>query len=41
MLVIDLCARRLTGAELPVSILTGLVGAPFFAFVLAREASVE
>ena len=41
MLVIDLCARSLTGAELPVSILTGLVGAPFFAFVLAREASVE
>ena len=41
MLVVDLCARGLTGAELPVSILTGIIGAPFFAFILAKEASVE
>ena len=41
MLIIDILARGLSGEELPVSILTGFVGAPFFAVVLAREASVE
>lgn len=41
MLVIDSLARGLTGGEIPVSILTGLVGAPFFAVILAKEVRVD
>ncbi len=37
MMVIDTAARTLTGAELPLGILTGIVGAPVFLVLLARE----
>ncbi|WHH58728.1 iron ABC transporter permease [Petroclostridium sp. X23] len=36
MLVIDTVARSATAAEIPVSILTATVGAPFFIFLLKR-----
>ena len=35
-LVIDTCSRSLTAAEIPVSILTALVGAPVFISLLRR-----
>ena len=36
MVFVDTVARNLTGAELPLGILTGLVGAPVFVYLLAR-----
>lgn len=36
LLVIDTLSRTLTAAEIPISILTAVVGAPFFAFLLRR-----
>lgn len=36
MLVIDTVARSATAAEIPVSILTATVGAPFFIFLLKK-----
>ncbi len=36
MLLIDTIARTLTAAEIPVGILTALIGAPFFAYVFIR-----
>jgi len=32
MIIVDLIARTLTAAEIPIGVLTALVGAPFFAF---------
>jgi iron complex transport system permease protein len=37
MLFVDTAARVLIEAEIPLSILTGLIGAPFFFFVLAKQ----
>lgn len=37
MLVIDDLARMLTNAEIPLGILTAIVGAPFFAYLLSRK----
>jgi iron complex transport system permease protein len=37
LLVIDTMARCLTSMEIPLSILSGLVGAPFFAWLLAYQ----
>lgn len=37
MLFIDTLARALTTLELPLSILTGLIGAPFYLFILKRQ----
>ncbi|MEL7566458.1 MAG: iron ABC transporter permease [Dehalobacterium sp.] len=37
LLMIDTIARTLTSAELPLSILTGLIGAPFYFYLLKRE----
>ncbi|MGI6490959.1 MAG: iron ABC transporter permease [Peptococcaceae bacterium] len=37
LLVIDTLARTLTGGELPLGILTGFIGAPFFTWVLIRQ----
>ena len=39
MLVIDTIAR-MTGVEIPLSILTGLIGTPFFVVLLAKQRSV-
>lgn len=37
LLIIDDVARTLTGAEIPLGILTGMIGAPFFAYLLTRK----
>lgn len=37
MLVIDTISRAATSAEIPLSILTGLIGAPFFAWLLWKQ----
>jgi len=37
LLVVDTLARTLVQAEIPLGIVTALVGAPFFAFLLARS----
>ena len=37
MVVIDTMARALTSVELPLSILTGIIGAPFYILILARQ----
>lgn len=37
LLVIDTVARTLTGGELPLGILTGFIGAPFFTWILIRR----
>lgn len=37
MLFIDTLARSLTSMELPLSILTGLIGAPFYFIILMRQ----
>jgi iron complex transport system permease protein len=37
MLVIDILCRTITSAELRLGILTGVIGAPFFIFILARQ----
>ena len=36
LLVIDTLARSLTAAEIPLSILTAIIGAPFFAYLLRK-----
>ena len=36
LLVIDDLARSLTAAEIPISILTAMIGAPFFAVLLRK-----
>ena len=37
LLVIDTCARMMTSAELPLTILTGIVGAPFYFYLLIKQ----
>ena len=37
MILIDMLARVLTSMELPLSILTGIIGAPFYIFVLSGQ----
>lgn len=37
LIIVDTAARTLTGAEIPLSIITGFIGTPFFAFVLLRQ----
>ena len=36
MVIIDTVARSATAAEIPISILTALIGAPFFISLLRR-----
>lgn len=36
MVVVDLLARTMTGAEIPLGILTSLIGAPFFVYLLKK-----
>lgn len=40
MLLLDLCARTLTAAEIPIGILTAIVGAPVFAYFYFRHQEV-
>lgn len=37
LIIVDTAARNLTGAEIPLSIITGFIGTPFFAFVLVKQ----
>lgn len=37
VLIIDTLARSISGLEIPLSILTGIIGAPFYIFILARQ----
>lgn len=37
MIFVDMVARTISGAEIPVGILTSLIGAPFFAFLYRRN----
>jgi iron complex transport system permease protein len=37
LVAVDILARNLTGAEIPLSIITGFLGTPFFAYVLVRQ----
>jgi iron complex transport system permease protein len=37
LLIMDNIARSLTGAEIPISIITALLGAPFFAYLLISQ----
>ncbi|MGM9535872.1 MAG: FecCD family ABC transporter permease, partial [Intestinibacter sp.] len=41
LIVIDTLARTLTGGEIPISILTGFIGAPFFTWVLVKQRMSE
>ena len=41
LIVVDLLARNITGAEIPLSIITGFVGTPFFAFVIIKQKKVS
>ncbi len=41
MLVIDTIARSMTAAEIPVSILTAVIGAPFFIILLRRTGGIK
>ena len=37
LIIVDTISRNLTGAEIPLSIITGFVGTPFFVFVLFKQ----
>lgn len=37
MIVVDTCSRNIAGVELPVSILTSLIGAPFYIMLMRRQ----
>lgn len=37
MIMIDTTARSLTNAELPISIITGIIGAPFYFYLLIKQ----
>lgn len=41
MLLVDTLARTLTAAEIPIGILTALIGAPFFAYIFIRMKGVD
>ena len=41
LVVVDLFARNLTGADIPLGIITGFLGAPLFAFLLVRQRKVD
>lgn len=40
MLIMDTCARSMTAAEIPLSILTAIIGAPFFIALLRKTGGV-
>lgn len=37
LIAIDTMARNLTGAEIPLGIITGFIGTPFFAFIVVKQ----
>lgn len=40
LIVVDLLSRNLTGAEIPLSVITGFLGAPLFAVLLIRQRKI-
>lgn len=41
MILVDLFARNISGYEIPLGILTGLVGAPIFGYILVKQRDAE
>ena len=41
MIVIDTIARSATAAEIPISILTSVIGAPFFIILLRKTGGIH
>ncbi len=41
MILVDLFARNISGYEIPLGILTGLIGAPLFGYILIKQRDVE
>ena len=41
MMLVDLFARNISGFEIPLGILTGLVGAPIFGYILIKQREVD
>ena len=41
MILVDLFARNISGYEIPLGILTGLVGAPIFGYILVKQRDVD
>ncbi|MBR5788951.1 MAG: iron chelate uptake ABC transporter family permease subunit, partial [Lachnospiraceae bacterium] len=41
LVVVDTIARSLTASEIPISILTAIVGAPFFIYLMRRGGSMR
>lgn len=41
LLIIDTMCRTLTTQDIPISVLTGLVGAPFYAWLLWKQKSAN
>ena len=41
MILVDFCARNITGYEVPLGILTGLIGAPIFGYILVKQRDVD
>jgi iron complex transport system permease protein len=41
LIIVDLIARNLTGAEIPLGIITGFFGAPLFAILLIRQRKIN
>ena len=41
MILVDLFARNISGFEIPLGILTGLVGAPIFGYILVKQRDVD
>ncbi len=41
LLLVDLLARNISGFEIPLGVLTGLIGAPIFGYILVKQREVE
>ena len=41
MMIVDLLARNISGFEIPLGVLTGLIGAPIFGYILVKQKEVD
>ncbi|MBP3866387.1 MAG: iron ABC transporter permease [Eggerthellaceae bacterium] len=41
MILVDLFARNISGYEIPLGILTGLIGAPIFGYILVKQRDID
>jgi iron complex transport system permease protein len=41
MILVDLLARNISGFEIPLGVLTGLIGAPLFGYILVKQREVD